>query len=147
VLLVATPFSSIYTRFLRLVDDYELALPPEEELNEILFGFLDMARSLYFPQCKKDLELITEQDGVGEFEEDLTSQEQYILALGMAKAWISPKVKNADLMSKSIGDRDYKAVQGTSYIKELSKLEKQIEDEVDDYARRYSWKNFSTEDW
>jgi hypothetical protein len=144
---VATPFSSIYTRFLRLVDDYELALPPEEELNEILFGFLDMARSLYFPQCKKDLELITEQDGVGEFEEDLTSQEQYILALGMAKAWISPKVKNADLMSKSIGDRDYKAVQGTSYIKELSKLEKQIEDEVDDYARRYSWKNFSTEDW
>jgi hypothetical protein len=147
VLLVATPFSSIYTRFLRLVDDYELALPPEEELNEILFGFLDMARSLYFPQCKKDLELITEQDGVGEFTEDLTSQEQYILALGMAKAWISPKVKNADLMSKSIGDRDYKAVQGTSYIKELSKLEKQIEDEVDDYARRYSWKNFSTEDW
>jgi hypothetical protein len=144
---VATPFSSIYTRFLRLVDDYELALPPEEELNEILFGFLDMARSLYFPQCKKDLELITEQDGVGEFTEDLTSQEQYILALGMAKAWISPKVKNADLMSKSIGDRDYKAVQGTSYIKELSKLEKQIEDEVDDYARRYSWKNFSTEDW
>lgn len=147
MLLVATPFSSIYTRFLRLVDDYELALPPEEELNEILFGFLDMARSLYFPQCKKDLELITEQDGVGEFDEDLTSQEQYILALGMAKAWISPKVKNADLMSKSIGDRDYKAVQGTSYIKELSKLEKQIEDEVDDYARRYSWKNFSTEDW
>jgi hypothetical protein len=50
-------------------------------------------------------------------------------------------------MSKSIVDRDYKAVQGTSYIKELSKLEKQIEDEVDDYARRYSWKNFSTEDW
>jgi hypothetical protein len=147
VLLVATPFSSIYNKFLALVDDYELAIPDDEQLNEVLFMFLDKARSLHFPQCKKDLEKLTEQNGVGEFEEDLTSQEQFILALGMTKAWISPKVKNADLMSKAIGDRDYKAVQGTTYIKELSKLEKQIEDEVDDYAKQYSWRNFSTEDW
>lgn len=144
---MATSFEDIYKKFLRLVDDYELGLVEEEELNEILFGFLDTSRSLYFPQCKKDLEAITEYMGIGEFQEDLTSQEQYILALGMKKAWLSPKLNNADLMAKAIGDRDYKAVQGTNYIKELAKLDTQIEDEIDRYARSYTWSNFSTEGW
>lgn len=147
MLLVATSFQSIYRKFLRLIDDYELGLVSDEELNEILFGFLDTARSLYFPECKKDLESITEDLGIGEFHENLTSQEQYILAMGMKKAWLSPKLNSADLMSKAIGDRDYKAVQGTGYIKELSNLNLKIEEEIDRYARAYSWKDFSTEEW
>jgi hypothetical protein len=144
---VATSFESIYKKFLGEVDDYELGLVTDEELNEVLWGFLDKARSLYFPQCKKDLESLTENLGIGEFHEDLNSQEQYILALGMKKAWLSPKLNNADLMTKAIGDRDYKATQGTNYIKELSKLDAQIEDEIDRYAKAYTWKNFSTEGW
>lgn len=144
---MATPFHSIYKRFLGLIDDYELGLVTDEELSEILFGYLDTAKSLYFPQCKKNLEEYTENLGVGEFRDDLTTQEQYILALGMKKAWLSPKLNSADLMTKAIGDRDYKAVQGTNYLKELSRLDEKIEDEIDRYARAYTWKNFSTEGW
>jgi hypothetical protein len=144
---VATSFDSIYKKFLGEIDDYELGLVSDEELNEILFGYLDKARSLYFPQCDKNLELLTETLGVGEFEEDLTSREQYILALGMKKAWLSPKINNADLMTKAVGDRDYKAVQGTNYIKELSKLDAQIKDEIREYAVSYTYKNFSLEGW
>lgn len=130
-----------------MVDDYELGLVSDDELNEVLFEYLDQARSLHFPQCKKNLELITENLGVGEFHEDLTSQEQYILALGMKKAWISPKLNFADNMTKSIGDRDYKAVQGTNYIKELSKLDAQIKEEIREYAVSYTYNNFSLEGW
>jgi len=144
---MSTSFIQINKKFLGLVDDYELGLIEDIELNEVLFNYLDLAKSLYFPQCKKDLENYTETDGVGEFAEDLTSQEQYILALGMKKAWLSSKLNNADLMRKEIGDRDYKAVQGTTYIKELSKLDAQIEDEIHRYAVAYTYKNFSTEGW
>lgn len=144
---MATSFQSIYKKFLSLVDDYELGLITDEELYEILFEYLDQARSLHFPQCKSDLETITENLGVGEFEADLSNREQYILALGMKRAWLSPKVNNADLMSKAIGDRDYKAVQGTSYIKELSRLDTQIEDEIRKYAVEYTYQNFSLEGW
>jgi hypothetical protein len=144
---VATPFASIYKKFLSLIDDYELGIPTPEELNEILFEYLDQARSLHFPQCQKDLENLTENAGVGEFAEDLSSQEQYILALGMKKAWLSPKLNFADNMTKEIGDRDYKAVQGTNYIKELSKLDAQIEDEIRNYAVAYTYKNFNLEAW
>lgn len=147
MLLVATSFGSIYKKFLNLIDDYELNLITDEELNEVLFGYLDMARSLSFPQCEKDLEQITEDLGVGEFKADLTSQEQHILALGMKKAWFSSKLNSADLMAKEIGDRDYKTVQGTQYLKELSKLDIQIENEIYNYTRSYSWRNLSLEDW
>lgn len=144
---MATPFSSIYKKFLSLVDDYELSIPEEEERNQILFEFLDQARSLHFAQCNKDLENITENSGVGEFAVDLDSQEQYILALGMKKAWLSPKLNFADNMTKEIGDRDYKAVQGTNYLKELSKLDNQIEEEIRRYAVAYTYKNFNLEAW
>jgi hypothetical protein len=144
---MATPFISIYKKFLSSVDDYELGLVSDEELNEILFGYLDKARGLDFPQCKKDLEAITENLGVGEFHEDLNSQEQHILALGMKKAWISTKLHNADLMTVAIGDRDYKAVQGTGYLKELSRIEEDIEDKIRDYAVAYTYKDFSLEEW
>lgn len=144
---MATSFSSIYRKFLSLVDDYEFSLIDEVELNPVLFDYLDRARSLDFPQCTKDLEKITEIDGFGEFEEDLTSQEQHILALGMKKAWLSAKLHNADLMIKDIGDRDYKAVQGTNYLKEISKLDSKLEDEIRKYAVSYTYKNFSLEEW
>lgn len=144
---MATPFESIYKKFLGLIDDYELGLVSEEELNEILFEFLDQARSLHFPECKKDLEKLTEVNGVGEFLEDLDSQEQYILALGMKKAWLSPKLNSGDLMQKAIGDRDYKAVQGTNYLKELSKLDDKIKDEIREYSVAYTYKNFNLEAW
>ncbi|MFA2720517.1 hypothetical protein [Bacillus paranthracis] len=144
---MATPFELIYKKFLGQIDDYELAIPDESELNEILFAFLDEARSLYFPQCKKNLDAITESDGVGEFADDLNSQEQFILALCMKKAWLSPKLHSADLMRKEIGDRDYKAVQGTNYLKELSKLDDKIEDEIRRYSVEYTYKGFSLEGW
>ncbi|MGE6347840.1 hypothetical protein ACQKIY_25800 [Bacillus mycoides] len=144
---MATSFDSIYNKFLGKIDDYTFNLIPDEELNEVLYGYLDEARSLHFPQCTKNLDLITEEKGVGEFHEDITSQEQNILALGMKKAWMSSKLNNADLMSKETGDRDFKAVQGTTYLKELSKLNESIKDEIREYAVEYTYKNFSLEGW
>ncbi|PFP98893.1 hypothetical protein COK12_30780, partial [Bacillus cereus] len=79
--------------------------------------------------------------------EDLSSQEQFILALGMKRAWLSTKKNSADLMNKTVGDRDFKAVQGTTYLKELSKLDKDMEDEVRRYAVEYTYKDFSLEGW
>lgn len=144
---MATPFAHIYKKFLSLIEDYELNIPTQEEQNEILFEFLDQARSLHFPQCNKDLDTLTEHMGIGEFAVDLDSQEQYILALGMKKSWLSPKLNFSDNMTKEIGDRDYKAVQGTYYIKELSRLDDKIEQEIQRYAVAYTYKNFSLEDW
>ncbi len=145
---MGTPFEKVFKIFLSQIDDYELAIPEEEELNEILCGYLDEARSLHFKQCKKDIENATvNPDFTGYFQDDLSLEEQHILALGMKKAWLSPKLNSADLMARAIGDRDFKAIQGTNYIKELSKLDSEIEQKIRDYNISYSYNNFSLEGW
>lgn len=75
----------------------------------------------------------------GYFNADLTNTEQYILAKGMKKAWLSSKKFSADLMSKDIGDRDYKAVQGYNYIKELRSLDAELEEEIRRYGVQYTY--------
>lgn len=76
---------------------------------------------------------------IGRFNFDLTNQEQYILALGMKKSWLSSKKYSADLMVKDVGDRDYKAVQGFNYLKELSNLDEDLEEEIRKYAVGYTY--------
>ena len=142
-----TSFTNIYRKFLKMIDDYDLAKINDEELSEVLFGYLDEARSLYFPQCKKNLDDIIEADGLGEFVDELDSTEQHILALGMKKAWLGSKLNNADLMRKDIGDRDYKAVQGDGYLRALSNLEKEYDEYIRAYAVMYTYKDFSLEGW
>lgn len=144
---MATSFSSIYRKFLGMIDDHELSLVSDEDLQEILWGYLDKARSLYFWQCEKDLEQVEEFLGEGEFLETLTSQEQHILALGMKKAWLSSKLNNADLMTRAIGDRDYATVQGHQYIREMMALDKLIEDEIHRYAVIYTYRNLNLVEW
>lgn len=143
---MSTAFSKIYKKFLRDIDDYEYGLVEQDELDDICYEFLEFAIS-EFTQCEKDLDKIIEKDGEKYFEEDLTLKEQEILALCMRLSWLNQKLYNADLMMKNIGDRDYNAVQGTSYINAISKLEERIEDKIRTYSVSYTYTDFSLEDW
>ncbi len=143
---MSVSFNTIYKKFLRDIDDYEFGLLEEDEMNEILQGYLEFAIS-EFTQCEKDLENIVEIDEKLYFEEDLTFKEQEILALCMRKSWLNQKLYSADLMVKSIGDRDHNAVQGTPYINTLSKLDEKIQDEIRTYSVEYTYTDFSLEDW
>lgn len=138
-----TPFESIYTKFLSGIDDYELALIDDESLSETLYNYLSNACGLHFRTCRKDL---SKQDSVG-FIETLTLEEEHILALGMKKSWLSPKLMNADLMRKEIGDRDYKAVQGTGYIKELRTTMEALDKEIENATIAYSYNPEDLGDW
>lgn len=143
---MSVSFSTIYKKFLRDIDDYEFGLLEKDEMSEILQGYLEFAIA-EFTQCEKDLENIVEKDGEFYFEEDLTFKEQEILALCMRKSWLNQKLYSADLMVKSIGDRDHSAIQGTSYISTLSKLDDKIQDEIRIYSVGYTYTDFSLEDW
>lgn len=142
---MATPFTKIYDRFLASVDDYELGLMTDEDLYELLFQWLDRAISLEFTTCYKDLNNMVEPnypDSLGEFNIDLDRQEINILALCMKKCWLEVKQSNADLMRRSIGDRDYRTVQGYQYLRELKDLKDDIDSAINEYQIAYTYKNF-----
>lgn len=142
---MATPFEDIYTRFL-MIDDYELGLISEEELRDVLYRYLKSGID-HFPQCEKDLSKVIFVDEVPHFESDLSSNEKRILSMCMRREWMISKLYNVDNMQKSIGDRDYRAIQGTGYLKSLSELDDKLEDEIRTYSVAYTYEDFSLEDW
>ena len=53
---MATPFSNIFTKFLKLLEDREIAINlTDEQLTDFLFGLLNLSSSVYFKKCVVDL--------------------------------------------------------------------------------------------
>lgn len=136
-----TKFEDVYSLFLQSIDDYELAQVEQDELEEVL--------SMYLLNCFGHL-----QEGVRdlsdididskEFNYEASHVEKLVIAKAMKLEWISTKKSSQELMEKAIGDRDYKAVQGTEYLKELTRVEKALRDEISRTLLNYS---YSTEDF
>lgn len=91
-----TSYKDIYDRFLRRVEDHDLAELCEEDFYDTLFGYLQSAISR-FRKCRSDLSLRDEEAAC--FVEDLLDIEQEILALLMARAWVEPQLKS-DLITR-----------------------------------------------
>ena len=61
-----------------------------------------------------------------EFNNDLSLPERLIIAKSMKLEWLRDRIYQEDLMRQNIGDRDYKAVQGTAYLDSLRVLANQL---------------------
>lgn len=135
---MATEFGEIYRLFLGSIDDYELAEVLEDELDEILLNHL-MKGMVYLQVHMYD---VSDYDADAlEFARDLTHVEKVMLSKAMKLEWVGERLYSADLMRRSIGDRDYKAVQGTDLIKQLSALHSKLETEIQRLLIDYSYTN------
>lgn len=127
---MATQFSEVYSLFLGQLDDFELASVDEDELDFVLRRYL--VNSL--PELSSsmiDLELI--DFTLNDFGAQLSYMEKAIVAKSMKLEWLREKLNSADLMVKSIGDRDFNSVQGFNYLKEISNVEKELQNDIREY--------------
>lgn len=137
---MATPFQDIYDKFLTQIDDIDLALIPDEDLEYLLEKYLSRAVSLDFKQCKKNLNDIDKD--LKQFNEDLTLEEQWIIAIGMVLSWLEPKIKRENLLRASITDRDYKESNHANQLEKLLELEAATRNKLDRYVISYTYNNF-----
>lgn len=135
-----TPFQKIYDKFLSLIDDYELALFSDEDLKYLLSNYLNRAISLDFKQCTKNLNNYDEV--LEQFNEELSDEEQWIIAHGMVLSWLEPKIKRERLLRDAISDRDYKESSHANQLKELLNLESSTRDRLKEYLINYTYNNF-----
>ncbi len=137
---MATPFQDIYDKFLNYIEDVELAKLYDEELEYLLENYLSRAVSLDFKQCKKNLNNVDKD--LKQFNEDLTSEEQWIIATGMVMSWLEPKIKREDLLRASITDRDYKESNHANQLDKLMDLEESTRKKLKQYIISYTHNNF-----
>ncbi|WP_171299773.1 hypothetical protein [Enterococcus cecorum] len=135
---MATNFEDIYKIFISSIDSYELADYNEEQLyryfEQLLMSAIADCMQI---QPNRRLEEYDIEEKV--FVEDLKHTEKVALARAMKLAWVSDKLYSEELMRKNIGDRDYKAEQGTDYLRRLSELDTKLRKEIEQLLIDYSY--------
>ena len=131
-----TPVDTIFNKFLYFIDDIELSLLDDEDIEEMLYQYLENA-TVSFYECKKSLKIV---DGM--IEGDLDLDEIYILALCMVQFWLSPKIKREENLRQMMNDRDFKQISNANMLNRLLGLNQSVKDEIKMCKQRYSFKAF-----
>lgn len=133
---MATKFNEMYGLFISQITDYELGMLDREEVAMVAENYL--IRSLVNVQeletDVEDLDLENMQ-----FNSELTTIEKLIIAKSMKYEWVQDRIYQEDLMRQNIGDRDYRAVQGTAYLDALRVLSNNLGREIRRDLLKYDW--------
>lgn len=133
---MATPYSNIYSRFLNKVTDYSFLNQTTEEMENGFKGWMDSA-IVHFRRCKKDL--FNADNTLEQFNEDLTPEEQEIIALLMIVEYLSPKLITADLLKQTVNSKDFKLYSQANHIKEIRELRNMIKKDASQMMMEYSY--------
>ena len=131
-----TPVDIIFNKFLHFIDDIELSLLDDEDIEDMLYQYLENA-TVSFYECRKSLKIID-----NEIEGDLDLDEIYILALCMVQFWLSPKIKREENLRQMMNDRDFKQISNASMLNRLLGLNKSVKKEIRMCKQRYAFKTF-----
>lgn len=80
---------------------------------------------------------------IGYFEEDLTHEECYIIALSMVLHHLQGNINREEYFKRTISDRDFKLTDGDKIISSLLSLEKSISRKLKKYKNSYSYNNIA----
>lgn len=141
---MTTKFSDIYPLFLSQIDDYELAVISDEEMDSVLLKHLMNAVSS-LQGSMIDLNQIDVEKR--DFNSELSFIEKSLYTKAMKLEWVREKKYSAELMQKSMGDRDFTAVQGYHYLKELNNVEKDLAKQIKEELIEYSYREEFISDW
>ena len=98
-----TSYEEIYNLAASKIEDPELALLSEEDLEDMIHGWLNSAIA-QFRKCKNDLSIRDEENK--QFNVDLLDVEKEILAILIARHWLAPQINSVLLTKQVFSDKD-----------------------------------------
>lgn len=135
---MGTPYSAIYKRFLQKITDYKLLSLPEEDIEEILYGYLTSS-IVKFRTIKSDLSKRDDESQC--FEDTLLDVEIEILALQMVCEWVEPQLNNELYTKQFIGTKEEKFFAQSNHLEKLQTLRNDAELRSKKLRRDYSYQN------
>lgn len=137
---MGTPFSNVYKRFLQKISDFKFLSLPEEDVEEMLYGYLISAIVKTKP-CISDLSKRDEAEKC--FTDTLLDIEIEILALQMVCEWVEPQLNSVMYTRQFIGTREEKFFAQANQMEKLKSLRDSAELRSRQLRRDYSYRNSS----
>lgn len=132
---MATTFSSVYDKFLKLIESVTLAKLTDQQMTEFMDSLLDASIELYFTNCKTDL---SDRNST-QFNQTLSSREEWILAHGMVLVWYESNVNSERKLKNNISTKDYTIYSPANLLDKLVALNKYSEKKFRQLMVMYSF--------
>lgn len=131
---MATSVQDIYKRFLAQIGKDVISEMEQYLAEELMLIYLEGAISM-FDICEKDLTIENSS-----FKEDLTLNEQYILADGMILYWLRSKINTEKMVDLIITTSDYNIKSPANLLDKLNTLYTDSYNRFRNRKNRYSFK-------
>lgn len=130
-----TLFEDVYQKFLTMFTDANLSKLSQPTLDELFDFWRSHSDSIHVKEIRKDLQDV--DLALRQYNETLTSEEQWLVAYGMMLSWLDWKIKDEDALRVSISDRDYSITSRASMLKSLMDLKMVTLDDLHRARQRY----------
>lgn len=130
-----TAFSDVYDKFVTMFTDPSLANLTQPTLDELFDYWRSHSDSIHVKEIRKDLQDI--DVNLRQYNETLTSEEQWLVAYGMRLNWLDWKIHDDDALKVSISDRDYSVTSRANMRRALDNMKKTTMDDLHFARQRY----------
>jgi hypothetical protein len=133
-----TSYENVYNTALSKITDPQLAMLPEEDLEDMLYGWMRSAIAKH-RKCKSDLS--DRDDELKQFNIDLTDLEIEILGILMAREWVSSQLLSVTNTLQVFSGKETNYYSQSAHLKELQALDEKLRLEAQQLSRDYTYAN------
>ena len=131
-----TQYSTLYERALAHITDPTLAMLPEEDLENMLYGWMLSAIAKH-RKCEHDL--ADRDEKLRRFNSVLTDLEVEILSILIAREWVSSALLSVTTVLQTFSGKETSFFSQAAHLKELQALDEKLRLEAQQLSRDYTY--------
>ena len=123
-----TLYSTLYNRALAQITDPLLAQLPEEDLENMLHGWLMDA---VVEPVTGDYDFADKDEELKQFNFDISERDQKILSIHMVRSWLAPQIRSVTLTQQVFSGKETKFYAQSQQLAEMRALDEQLRKDAD----------------
>lgn len=131
-----TSYEELYDVALSKITDPQLAMLPEEDLENMLYSWMRSAIAKH-RKCKSDLS--DRDDELKQFNSDLSDIEVEILGILIAREWVSGQLLSVTNTLQVFSGKETNYYSQAAHLKELQALDEKLRLEAQQLSRDYTY--------
>lgn len=141
-----TPVEEIFNLAYGIITDTDYAKLSDEDLKDLSITFLKFSITK-FKELKADTTMVEDDFGDIYFQDELTIEEQMILAYGMLYAWLHQKVMYNRMLKNAINSKDFQQLSQANVLLRANELLDYVRKEFNRLRKSYTKRYDNFQGW
>lgn len=143
---MSTPVDNVMDLAFSLIHDIDLAKMAEDDFRHLGYNWLSFAIAR-FKECKANLTINENELDEKYFEDELTIEEQTILAYGVVYYWLHHKAMYSKLLKNAINTKDFQQLSNANLLLRLNEMKEDTRKEFLRLRKAYSKRYDNFQGW